>query len=71
MNVLNKIQAGRDDTINLSGSVSKNDALFTGLNVYFRNIRTALPPANYAFSYVFGDVEMHRYMKLFLAAGCG
>ncbi|MCU0361811.1 MAG: DUF3822 family protein [Bacteroidales bacterium] len=70
MNVLNMIKAGRDDIINLSGAVSKDDALWSGLSVYFRNVRTAMPPPGYAFSYVFGDVEIQRYMNLFLAPGC-
>ena len=69
LNALSKLAEGREDTIHLSGRTERNDALYTGLNVYYRNIKFAGLPARYNFSYVFGEISLHRFLNLFLSAG--
>jgi hypothetical protein len=70
LNTLNKLETGREETILLSGLCDRNDALFSGLISYYTNIRFSALPGKFALSYVFGDLPEHRYLNLFLAAGC-
>ena len=71
LNVFNKLESKQEETIHFSGQTDKYDDLSTGFSAYFRTIKFAIPKGNFAFSYVFNDIELHRFLNLFSIFNCG
>lgn len=70
LNVLGKLDAGRDETIWLSGRVAGNDETVRKLKEYYRTLRYREPSGRFTFSYVFGPEVLYRYLVLLQAAQC-
>ncbi len=60
----------REEGIRFSGCVSNYDELFTQIQQYIRNIKFTIPSGNFSFSYVFNELELHRYLNLFSITRC-
>jgi hypothetical protein len=65
MNVFKSLDIKQEETINFSGLTEKYDDLSSNFSIYIRNIRFADPAGNFTFSYVFNDMELHRFLNLF------
>jgi len=59
-----------DGTIHLSGLTKEYDDLYSNLAHYIRNIKFTGPSGNFLFSYVFNDIDLHRYINLFTVTNC-
>jgi hypothetical protein len=59
-----------NETIHLSGLTEKYDDLYSNIALYIRNIKFTGPSGNFSFSYVFNDIELHRYINLFSVTNC-
>ncbi|HLN56533.1 MAG TPA: DUF3822 family protein [Bacteroidales bacterium] len=70
LNVFNKLEIKQDETIHFSGMTEKYDDLSSNFSIYVRNIKFAEPSGNFTFSYVFNDIELHRYLNLFSVFNC-
>lgn len=70
-NVFTKLGLKNDETIFISGMSSKNNELPASLKEYVSTIKYSVPKGNFTFSYVFGDIELHRYLTLFNSFNCG
>lgn len=70
-NVFTKLGVKQDETINISGIKPRNDEMTASLRDYVSNVRFAVPKGNFTFSYVFGDIEIHKYLNLFNIVNCG
>ena len=70
MNVYRNLEIKQDVTIFLSGLTEIYDDLYTNLSVYIKEIRFAEPSGNYTFSYVFNDLDLHKYLNLITAVNC-
>jgi hypothetical protein len=66
LNVFRKLDLRQEETIYLSGMTEKFDDLSSKLSIYIRNVKFAVPKGNFTFSYVFDDVELHRFLNLFI-----
>jgi hypothetical protein len=60
----------REESIWFSGRVSSYDELYTQVQQYIRNIKFTIPSGNFSFSYVFNELELHRYLNLFSITSC-
>ena len=69
-NVYKSMDIGKDSTIHLSGLTEKNDDLYSNLTLYIKNIKFTGPSGNFSFSYVFNDINLHRYINLFSITNC-
>jgi hypothetical protein len=70
MNVFKKLDIKQEETIYLSGLTEKYDDLSSSFSIYVRNIKFAEPKGNFTFSYVFNDMEHHRFLNLFNVVNC-
>ncbi len=70
MNVFHKLDIKQEETIHLSGHTEKYDDLSSGFSVYIRTLKYAEPGGNFNFSYVFNEIELHRYLNLFTILNC-
>jgi hypothetical protein len=70
LNAFKSMNIRQDDAIYLSGATGKLDELSSGLSLYIRNVRFFELISPSGFSYVFNEVELHRYLNLFTAAHC-
>jgi hypothetical protein len=70
-NVFTKLGVKQDETVNISGIKPRNDEMTASLRDYVSNVRFAVPKGNFTFSYVFGDIEIHKYLNLFNIVNCG
>lgn len=71
MNVFKNLDINQEGTIFLSGVTKKQNELYTVLSSYIRTLKFAEPRGNFTFSYVFNEIEVHRYLNLFTLANCG
>jgi len=71
MNAFGKLSLKQDETVHLSGITEKYDDLSSGLSMYIRHVKFADPRGSFTFSYVFNDIELHRYLNLFSIFNCG
>ncbi|HEX2968517.1 MAG TPA: DUF3822 family protein [Bacteroidales bacterium] len=71
MNVFNKLEIKQEETIHLSGFTEKYDDLSSAFTTYIKTLKFAEPRGNFTFSYVFNDIELHRYLNLFSVFNCG
>jgi len=70
LNVFRTLGLKQDLFINLTGLTEKYDDLSSNLSLYIRNVKFADPSGNFTFSYVFNDVDLHRYLNLFSVINC-
>jgi hypothetical protein len=60
----------QEETVYFSGLTEKYDDLSSSFSLYIRNIKFAEPSGNFTFSYVFNDMELHRFINLFNVVNC-
>jgi hypothetical protein len=70
LNLLKQHSAGNDTTIHLSGILDRYDDLWSAFSMYVKNLVFVQPSGAYTFSYVFGEVQLHRYLNLFTSLNC-
>jgi hypothetical protein len=70
LNVFRNMGMSNDETIHFSGLTEKYDDLYSNFAIYIRNLKFTEPSGNFTWSYVFNDIELHRYINLFTAANC-
>jgi hypothetical protein len=71
LNTYKSMNISNEEPVNFSGTTEKYDDIYSGFAMYLRNIRFTAPAGNFTFSYVFNDIELHRYLNLFNAVNCG
>ena len=71
LNVFKSLGIGNDETIHFSGLTEKYDDLYSNFVLYIRNMKFSGPSGNFTFSYVFNDIELHRFINLFTITSCG
>jgi hypothetical protein len=71
LNVFKNMGISHDETVHFSGLTEKYDDLYSNFALYIRNLKFIGPSGSFTFSYVFNDIELHRFINLFTAASCG
>ena len=44
--------------------------IWSSFALYIRNLKFTEPSGNFTFSYVFNDLELHRFINLFSVTNC-
>ena len=70
LNVFKNTGLTKDNPVVLSGQTEMFDELYSNMRAYVREIKFAEPIGNYTFSYVFNDLQLHKYLNLFTAISC-
>jgi len=70
LNVFRNMEIKNNETVHFSGMTEKFDDLWSNFALYIRNLKFTDPSVSYTFSYVFNDIELHRFINLFTAANC-
>lgn len=70
LNTFKKLDIKQEETLYFSGLTEKYDDLSSSFSLYIRHIKFAEPSGNFTFSYVFNDMELHRFINLFNAVNC-
>ena len=70
LNVFKNLGIGQEETIHFSGLTEKYNDLSTSFALYVRNIKFTDPAGNFTFSYIFNEIELHRYINLFGVTNC-
>jgi hypothetical protein len=70
LNVFKNLDIKQEETLYFSGLTEKYDDLSSSFSMYIRNIKFAEPSGNFTFSYVFNDMELHRFLNLFTSVNC-
>jgi hypothetical protein len=70
LNVFKNLDIKQEETIYFSGLTEKYDDLSSSFSLYVRNIKFAELSGNFTFSYVFNDLELHRFINLFTLINC-
>jgi hypothetical protein len=68
--VFKKMNINQEEVVFLSGMTKYNGGIVKDFSKYIGNIKFAEPTGNFTFSYVFNDVELHRFLNLFNAVNC-
>ncbi|MCU0462600.1 MAG: DUF3822 family protein [Bacteroidales bacterium] len=70
LNVFKTMGISNDETLCFSGSTGKYDDIWSGFSMYLRNMKFIEPSGTFTFSYVFNDLELHRFINLFSVSSC-
>lgn len=70
LNVFKRLDIKQEETIYFSGQTEKYDDLTSNISIYIRDIKFAEPTGNFSFSYVFNELELHRFLNLFTVINC-
>jgi Protein of unknown function (DUF3822) len=70
LNVFRNMGISNDSTLHFSGMTEKFDDLWSGFAMYIKELKFTGPSGNFTFSYVFNEIELHRFINLFSAANC-
>ena len=70
LNVFKNLDIKQEETIHFSGQTGKYDDLYSNFSIYIRHIMFAVPTGNFTFSYVFNDLDLHRYLNLVTLVNC-
>ena len=70
LNVFKNLGIKQEETIFFSGLTEKYDDLISTFSLYVRHIKFAEPAGNFSLSYVFNDMEIHRFLNLFNIVNC-
>jgi len=71
LNVFRNMGIKNDTTLYFSGLTEKYDDLYSNFAMYIKELKFTVTAGSFTFSYVFNDIELHRYINLFTAATCG
>lgn len=71
LNTFKTMDISHSEHLHFSGLTSRHDDLWSGFSMYLKNLEFVNPSGNFTFSYVFNEVELHRYINLFSVASCG
>jgi hypothetical protein len=71
LNVFKNMGIQNSDTLHFSGMTEKFDDLYSNFAIYIKDMKFTGPSGSFTFSYVFNDIELHRFINLFTAALCG
>ena len=69
-NVCKNMGIGQEGTIHLSGLTEKDDNLHSNIALYIRNIKYTGPSGKFSFSYVFNEIDLHRFINLLSVTNC-
>jgi len=70
LNVFRSMNISSEETIHFSGQTEMYDDLYSNFAIYIRSLMFTEPSGNFTWSYVFNDIELHRYINLFTATNC-
>ncbi len=70
LNVFKKLEIKQEEIIHLSGITEKYDDISSNFSIYVRTIKFSEPFGNFTFSYVFNDMDLHRFLNLFNVVNC-
>lgn len=70
LNIFRSMGIRNDATIHFSGQTEKYDDIFSNFALYIKNVKFTDPSGNFTFSYVFNEIELHRYINLFAVTNC-
>ncbi|MCD4651453.1 MAG: hypothetical protein K8S56_06680, partial [Candidatus Cloacimonetes bacterium] len=59
-----------DETLWLSGQIEKNDELYNSLLKYVTSLEFTKPEGSYSMSYIFDNIDIHRFSNLFNIVNC-
>lgn len=70
LNAFKNLGINQEETVHFSGHTGKYDDLTSNFAIYVRHIVFAVPTGNFTFSYVFNDLDLHRYLNLVTLVNC-
>jgi hypothetical protein len=70
LNVFRNMGIKNDNTVHFSGMTGKYDDIYSNFAMYIKDIKFTGPSGTFTFSYVFNDIELHRFINLFTATLC-
>jgi hypothetical protein len=70
LNIFKTMGISQDETIHFSGYTGKYDDIYSCFAIYIRNLKFTDPSGNFTFSYVFNELELHRFINLFSVTNC-
>jgi hypothetical protein len=70
LNVFKNMGIKNEETVHFSGLTEKFDDLYSNFAMYIKDLKFTGPAGSFTFSYVFNDIEFHRFINLFTAAIC-
>jgi hypothetical protein len=70
LNIFRMKGISNGETINFSGLTGRFDDISSGFSSYIRNLKFTGPSGDFTFSYVFNELELHRYLNLFSVNSC-
>ena len=70
LRVYKGMDISHDETIHFSGMIENSDNLYSNFAIYLRDLKFTGPSGNFSFSYVFNDIDLHRYINLFSITNC-
>ncbi len=70
LNAFKSLGIKNDATLHFSGLTEKFDDIYSNFALYIKEIKFTPPAGNFSFSYVFNDIDLHRYVNLFTLTSC-
>ena len=70
LNVFKSLGINNDQIMYFSGLTDQYDDIYSNFAMYIRDLKFTEPAGNFTFSYVFNDIELHRFINLFTISGC-
>ncbi|MCD4769853.1 MAG: DUF3822 family protein [Bacteroidales bacterium] len=64
------LDLGKDETLYLSGQIEKDDELYNGFMKYVTSLKFTKPEGSFSMSYIFDNIDIHRYSNLFNIVNC-
>lgn len=71
LNTYKRMNISNEQAVHFSGITGLHDDIYSAFAIYLKHIRFTVPSGNFTFSYVFNEIELHRYINLFTAINCG
>jgi hypothetical protein len=68
--VLKRLNISQQETLFFSGRTNNLRDLEPIFSNYLKTVKFAEPAGNFTFSYVFNNIELHRFLNLFIVTGC-
>ena len=70
LNTYKSLNINNETPVHFSGMTEKHDDIYSAFAIYLKHIKFTIPSGNFTFSYVFGEVELQKYINLFTAVNC-
>lgn len=70
LNVYKSMGISHEEPLHFSGQTGKYDDIWSGFAMYIRNLKFTEPAGGFTFSYVFNELELHRFINLFTVTNC-